>query len=254
MVTGPQTQCPALVHFDATHAAFTGIFSKEKLRLAACRLWPQHLGFAQECTGEAALFRSARPPEEARAVEPGMHCLVVCATTAPYWLIHALCYSHYPFRAQWMQPMGYSEAQVRQMVLLSVPSVPQLVTVVWSLSFTVLLACCVAHSKAIGWIIVHTRQRGAIRGPRPVFSLRFPPLGGNGRDHLYLASPIDLIGIHGPSTLIASLVAGAILGACRKGRILPALDCVQPSAKLPICEIRGGSISPLRRNPMPSGV
>lgn len=170
MVTCPQTQCPALVHFDATHAAFTGIFSKEKLRLAACTLWPQHLGCAQECTGEAALFRSARPPEEARAVEPGMHCLVVCATTAAYWLINALCYSHYPFRAQWMQPMGYSEAQVRQMVLLSVP---QLVTVVWSLSFTVLL----------GWIIVHTRQRGAIRGPRPVFSLRFPLLGGNGRDH-----------------------------------------------------------------------
>lgn len=71
---------------------------------------------------------------------------------------------------------------------------------------------------------------------------------------LYLGSPIDLIGIHGPSTLIASRVAGAILGACRKGRLLRALDCVQPSAKLPICEIPGGSISPLRRNPMPFGV
>jgi len=211
MVTCPQTHGPALVRFDSTHAAFTGIFSKEKLRLAACTLWPQHLGCAQECMGEAALFRSPRPPQEARAVEPGMHYLAVFAATAAYWLIHAFWYSHYLFRARWIELMGYSEAQVRQMVLLSVP---QLVTVVWSLSFTVLL----------GWIILRTGQRGAIRGGQTGFLAWIPVWVGMVAIILYLRLPIDLIWIHGPSTLIASLVAGAILGAWSKGRILRALD------------------------------
>ena len=169
-VTCRQTHCPALVHFDATHAAFTGIFSKEKLRLAACTLWPQHLGCAQQCMGEAARFRSARPPEEARAVEPGMHCLTVSAATAAYWRIHALWYSHYPFRAQWMQLMGYSEAQVRQMVLLSVP---QLVTVVWSLSF---------YGPAWPDHRAHPPARSHKRCPDR-FSRLVSHLGGNGRDH-----------------------------------------------------------------------
>ena len=44
MVTCPQTQAPALVRLDAFHAACTGMFTTEKLRLANCTLWPQHLG------------------------------------------------------------------------------------------------------------------------------------------------------------------------------------------------------------------
>jgi hypothetical protein len=60
MVTCLQTHGAALVRFDATHAAFTGIFSKEMLRLAASTLWPQHLGCGQECMGGDARFRGHR--------------------------------------------------------------------------------------------------------------------------------------------------------------------------------------------------
>jgi hypothetical protein len=142
-----------------------------------------------------------------------MHYLAPFAATAAYCLIHAFWYSHYLLRAHWIELMGHPEAQVRQRVLLAVP---QLVTVAWSLSFTAQLAgsSCTPASP----------EPYAVS--RPVFSLEFPSGWEGSRSSLYLGLPIDLIWIHGPSTLIASLVAGAILGAWSKGRILRALDCV----------------------------
>ena len=167
MVTCPQTHCPALVDFDATHAAFTGIFSKEKLRLAAYTLWPQHLDVRR-----SARERPLCSVQRGRLRKP--------AQSAAYWLIHAFWYSHYPFRAQWMQPMGYSEAQVRQMVVLSVP---QLVTVVSSLVYGPAWLDPRAHPPARS----HTRAQTG-------FLAWFPNLRvGMVAIILYLGLPIDLI-------------------------------------------------------------
>jgi hypothetical protein len=142
---------------------------------------------------------------------------------------------NYPFRAQRMQLMGYSEAQVRQMVLLSVP---QLVTVVWSLSFTVLLGLDPG---------AHPPARSHKRCPDR-FSRWVSHLGGNGRDHpvpgLADRSDLDTRTFHPdrePGRRGQSWEPGVRAVSCR-----PSTACSQAQS-CPFVRSREGSISPLRR-------
>jgi hypothetical protein len=210
MVTCPQTQAPALVRLDAFHAACTGMFTTEKLRLASCTLWPQHIGCAQGCIPEAVAFESPLLHEEVLNPTRGIHTLSVGGAIAAYWLINAIWYSHYLFRSQWMQLMGFSEEQVRRMIL---QSVPQLATLLWSVCFTLALA----------WFIASNHRYGFWRGLEAGCIAWSPVLLGLVVAIVYRGLPADLIWIYGSSSLVSSMVAGAILGTWTKGRILHVL-------------------------------
>ena len=68
-VTCPQTHGPALVRFDALHAAVTGVFDREQLRLASCSLWPERMHCDQACIPDAAAFQWPVFREEAPAAQ-----------------------------------------------------------------------------------------------------------------------------------------------------------------------------------------
>lgn len=206
-VTCPQAHGPAVVQVDALHAAATGLIGGEKLRLAACSLWPKRAGCAQGCIGEAIALPLPREKAEAKA---GIYPLAVLASAAAYWLMCAFWYSHYLWRGVWMRLMGYSDLEVRRMVLLSRP---QLATVLWSVLFTMVLA----------WVIERTGRYGARKGAETGFLAWFPVWVGIVLMVVSRGLPIDLVFIHADITLMASVVAGLILGTWRRGRILGAL-------------------------------
>ena len=210
MVTCPQTHGQVLVRFDALHAAFTGMLATEKLRLASCTLWPERMGCAQGCIGEAATFQSPLLRQQAREAGVGIHYPAVLGAIAVYWLINAVWYSHYLFRTTWMHLMGYSEEQVWQMVLRSVP---QLATLAWSVFFTLVLAR----------IIERNDRHGVWRGMEAGFLAWTPMMLAIVATVVRLGLPSDLVWIYSSSTLISSVAAGAILGTWTKGRILRAL-------------------------------
>jgi hypothetical protein len=206
----PQTHAPALVRFDALRAAMTGVFDHERLRLAACSLWPERMHCDQACIPDAAAFQWPVFRERTWAEQTGIHFLAVLGAAAAYWLINAAWYSHYLFRSAWMQLMGYSEEQVREMILLSIP---QVFTAVWSLCF-----CCV-----LAWMITSYDRRGVVKGIEAGFLAWMPVLLAIVVVVVYRGLPTELVPIYASSTLIASLVAGAILGTWTRGRILHAL-------------------------------
>lgn len=209
-VVCPQTHGPALVRFDALHAAMTGVFSREHLRLASCSLWPERMHCDQACIPDAAAFQWPVFREKTVTAQTGVHFLAVLAAAAAYWLVNAAWYSHYLFRGAWMQLMGYSEEHVREMILLSIP---QVATAVWSLGF-----CCV-----LAWIITANDRRGFVKGIEVGFLGWMPVLLAIVVVVVYRGLPAALVPIYASSTLIASLVAGAILGTWTRGRILHAL-------------------------------
>ena len=209
-VTCPQTRGPALVRFDALHAAMTGVFDREHLRLASCSLWPERMHCDQACIPDAAAFQWPVFREKAVTAQTGIHLLAVLAAAAAYWLINAAWYSHYLFRSAWMQLMGYSEEHVREMILLSIP---QVATAIWSLCF-----CCV-----LAWIITANDRRGLVKGIEAGFLAWIPVLLAIVAVVVYRELPAELVPIYACSTLLGSVVAGGILGTWTRGRILHAL-------------------------------
>ena len=53
----PETGLTAEVEIDARHAALTAVPGPAEVRVAACSLWPEREGCAQQCLDEAG-FRS----------------------------------------------------------------------------------------------------------------------------------------------------------------------------------------------------
>jgi len=214
VVNCPQTHGSASVRLDAMHAATTGLMGAARLRLASCSLWPERAGCAQECIGQAAAVSGVPPFPWARTVSKtwfGIYPPAVLAATAAYWLIAATWYSHFLFRARWMDLMGYSDPQVRAMVQASQP---QLATLVWSLFFTLSLAV----------LVDRTGRYGAWKGATTGLMLWAPVWVGLVAVTVYQGWPVGLLVLHAGCTLIASLAAGAILGAWTPGRIVRALD------------------------------
>jgi hypothetical protein len=212
MVSCPQTHGPAAVRIDALHAAHTGLWGTEKLRLAACSLWPERLGCDQACLSQAVALPIQRPQEKPAAqIATGIYYLAVLAGAAAYWLVCAFWYSHFLFRGTWMRLMGYSDPQVRNMIELSQP---QLATALWSLLFTLVVAR----------VIARTDRHGLRKGAETGMLAWFPVWVAIVVTVVYRGLPIDLVWIHGDATLIASILSGMILGTWTKGRILRALD------------------------------
>ena len=209
-VTCPQTHGPAAVRIDALHAAVTAVFDREKLRLSSCSLWPERMGCDQACIREAALIEWPRITKKSAAVGSEVHYLAVLAAAAAYWLIHAVWYSHYFFRSAWMDLMGYSEEHVQQMILLLQP---QMATLIWGLCFSYVLAWIMARNRRHGFL--QGLEAGLLAWPVVLLAIVITVV--------YQGLPAELTLIYGSSTLIGSLVVGAILGTWTRGRILHAL-------------------------------
>jgi hypothetical protein len=57
----PETQWPAAVAVDARRAAWTAAFSRPRLRVRSCTLWPRRAGCDQRCCDLPELREEEQP-------------------------------------------------------------------------------------------------------------------------------------------------------------------------------------------------
>ena len=220
LVACPENQQPSAVSIDARHAAETGLDGCPSLRLADCTRWPERANCGQACLSQA-LQAGPYPPGEAKArrrqvyqpfresptdmAEFGevevkrkqiYHLPIILAAFAA-WCLGAIWHSQYMFRTRWMDAVGLTQAQVKQMVgWLS----PHLLTA----------AVCLLFAYGVAWLLAVCHRKGVLQGVLMSVLLcgAVVVTGGYGIARL----PHGLLAIEAGYAVLATLTVGAIVG------------------------------------------
>jgi hypothetical protein len=149
-VTCPENQKPAVVGIDLRHAEATVMEGSPRLRLCDCTRWPERAECNQECLAQAV---EAEPYKEGevQAGRKQIYHLPVLLAAFVAWYVGAIWHSHYLFRAEWMQAVGLTQAQVKQMV--------------WWLSPHLLTAAvCLLFAYGVAWLLAVFHRKGMLQG------------------------------------------------------------------------------------------
>jgi len=195
-VTCPEDHRPAVVNIDLRHAAATATEASPRLRLCDCTRWPERSQCDQDCLAEAV---EAEPYKEGKvkAGRKQIYHLPVLLAAFVAWYVGAIWHSHYMFRAEWMQAVGLTQAQVKQ--------------IVWWLSPHLLTAAvCLLFAYGVAWLLAVSHRKGVLQGV-----LMAALLGGA----LIAASwfgiarlPHALFEIEAGYVALAAVTVGAIVG------------------------------------------
>ena len=149
-VTCPENHQPAVVNIDVRHAAATVMDGSPALRLCECTRWPERRECNQECLSQAVRAEPYKPGEVKAGKKPIYHLPVFLGAFAA-WYVGMLWHSHYLFRAQWMQAVGLTQAQVKQ--------------IVWWLSPHLLTAAvCLLFAYGVAWLLAVSHRKGVLQG------------------------------------------------------------------------------------------
>ena len=146
-VTCPEDHQPAVVNIDVHHAVSTSMDGPPEFRLCDCSRWPERHACDQACLVQALKADPYKEVERNPARKPIRHIPVLLAAFAA-WYVGMVWHSQYLFRARWLQDMGLTQADVKQMVWwLS----PHLLTAAICLLFAYGVACLLAlyHRKGV---------------------------------------------------------------------------------------------------------
>ncbi len=149
-VTCPENQKPAVVGIDLRHAEATVLEASTSLRLCDCTRWPERAECNQDCLAEAV---QAVPYKEVevKAGRKQIYHLPVLLAAFVAWYVGAIWHSHYMFRAEWMQAVGLTQAQVKQ--------------IVWWLSPHLLTAAvCLLFAYGVAWLLAVSHLKGVLQG------------------------------------------------------------------------------------------
>lgn len=149
-VTCPENQQPAVVNIDLRHAAATVMDGSPDVRLCDCSRWPERAQCNQECLSEAVVAEPYKTVQPTPGRKQIYHLPVLLAAFAA-WYLGMLWHSHYLFRAQWMQAVGLSQAQLKQ--------------IVWWLSPHLLSAAiCLLFAYGVAWLLALSHRKGVLQG------------------------------------------------------------------------------------------
>jgi hypothetical protein len=200
---GNRRQVP--VSFDALHAAVTGIHGRPDLRLADCTRWPERCKCDQACLPQAVRAEPYTLGEVNPQTKRIYHLPVLLAAFAA-WYLGAFWHSHYLFRARWMETVGLSAAQVKQLVL-------------WYSPHVLSVAICLLFAYGVAWLLAISNRRGIFHGILMslllwgAVTVATWPMAG--------ALPHDLLIIETGYTALAALLVGAIIGGLTGKLVLP---------------------------------
>src|SRR5579863_3368871 len=195
-VACPKDQKQAVAHIDGRYAAARVMDGSPHLRLADCTCWPERAQCNQECLPEA-LRAEPYKPGEAKSGRKQIYHLPVLLAAFVAWYVGMLWHSHYLFREQWIQAVGLTHAQVKQ--------------IVWWLSPHLLTAAiCLLFAYGVAWLLALSHRKGVLYGV-----LMSVLLGGaliatswSGIARL----PHDLFVLEAGYIVLAILVVGVTLG------------------------------------------
>ena len=195
-VACPEDQQSAVVSIDVRHVAATVMDGRPDLHLSHCTRWPERSKCNQECLSQAIQAEPYKPGEVKAGRKQIYHLPILLAAFAA-WYAGAIWHSHYMFREQWMQAVGLTHAQVKQ--------------IMWWLSPHLLTAAvCLLFAYGVAWLLAVSHRKGMLQGV-----LRSALLCG-----ALIASswygiaglPHDLFVIEAGYTVLATLTVGTIVG------------------------------------------
>ncbi|MGA8042817.1 MAG: DUF1761 domain-containing protein [Terracidiphilus sp.] len=196
LVACPENQQSAVVVMDARRAAETSIDGSPDVRLSECTRWPEHANCGRECMAEAVRAEPYKAGDVKAGRKQIYHLPVVLAAFAA-WYVGAIWHSHYLFRARWIEAVGLTQAQVKQ--------------IVWWLSPHLLSAAvCLLFAYGVAWLLAVSHRKGVLHGV--VMALL---LGGAlvATTWFGLARmPHELLVIEAGYAILATLTVGAIVG------------------------------------------
>lgn len=195
-VTCPENQKPAVVGIDLRHAEATVMEGSPRLRLCDCTRWPERAECNQECLAQAV---EAEPYKEGevQAGRKQIYHLPVLLAAFVAWYVGAIWHSHYLFRAEWMQAVGLTQAQVKQMV--------------WWLSPHLLTAAvCLLFAYGVAWLLAVFHRKGMLQGVLMSVLLCGALIAASW--YGIARMPHELFVIEAGYIVLATLTVGAIVG------------------------------------------
>lgn len=195
-VTCPENQQPAVVGIDVRHAAATVMDGSPDLRLSECTRWPERAECNQGCMAQAI---DAEPykPGEVKAGRKQIYHLPVLLAAFVAWYVGMIWHSHYMFRARWMQAVGLTQAEVKQ--------------IVWWLSPHLLTAAiCLLFAYGVAWLLAVSHRKGILQGVLMSVLLCGAVMAASWYGIARL--PHDLFAIEAGYIVLATLTVGAIVG------------------------------------------
>lgn len=192
----PEDRQPAVVVIDVRHAAATAMDGSPDLRLSECTRWPERSKCKQECLAQAIQAEPYKPGEVKAGRKQIYHLPVLLAASAA-WYIGMIWHSHYMFREQWVQAVGLTPAQVKQ--------------IVWWLSPHLLtLAVCLLFAYGVAWLLAVSHRKGVLQGVLMSTVLCGTVIVTSW--YAIVRLPHELFVIEVSYTILAALTVGAIVG------------------------------------------
>jgi hypothetical protein len=205
LVACPEDQQSAGVNIDARHAAETGMDGCPELRLSGCTRWPEHAHCEQGCLSQAVQAGSYAPPEGKARRKQIYHLPILLAAFAA-WCLGAIWHSQFLFRARWMEAVGLTHAQLKQMV--------------WWLSPHLLTAAvCLLFAYGVAWLLAICHRRGVLQGI--LMSVLLCGTVAAASWYGIASMPHDLLMIEAGYAILATLTTGAIVGGLCDKLALP---------------------------------
>ncbi len=192
----PENHQPAVVSIDARHAAATVVDGSPDLRLCDCSRWPERSQCNQACLSQA-LHAQPYKPGVVKAGKKQIYHLPILVATFAAWYVGVIWHSHYMFREQWIQAVGLTHAQVKQMVWWVSP---QLLTA----------AVCLLFAYGVAWLLAVSHRKGVLQGVLMSVLLCGAVIAMTGYGIARL--PHDLLVLEAGYTVLATLTVGAIVG------------------------------------------
>lgn len=196
VVSCPENQQAATVNIDARHAVATGIDGRPILRLCDCTRWPEHAQCDRACLSQAARSEPYSQGKWKPETKP-IHHLPILLGAFGAWYVGAIWHSQYVFRARWMEAVGLTQSEVKQ--------------IVWWLSPHLLtFAACLLFAYGVGWLLAVRHRKGVLQG-----LLMSVALGGGVLAASWYAIaelPRELIVMEVGYAALVTITVGAIVG------------------------------------------
>ena len=202
LVACPEDHHTATVSIDARHAAATGIHGHPDVRLCDCSRWPERAGCDRACLPQAL---AAEPYQPVRVGTKPIHHLPIVLAAFAAWCLGAVWHSQYLFRPQWMDALGLTRAQVKQMVW-------------WNSPHLLTMAVCLLFAYGVAWLLTVCHRRGLLQGVLMAVLLCGVVLAASSYGIAKL--PDALLDIEAGYVVLAALVMGAIVGGLQEKPVL----------------------------------
>jgi hypothetical protein len=205
LIACPENQEAAAVSIDARHAALTGIDGNPDLRLCDCTRWPERSNCDRACLSRVVETKPYTPGEVKERKKQIYHLPVLLAAFAA-WCLGAIWHSQYLFRARWMDAVGLTQAQVKQMVW-------------WISPHLLTAAICLLFAYGVAWLLAVGHRKGVLQGVLMSILLCGVVVATSWYGIARL--PHEVLVIETGYTLLVTVTVGAILGGLQNKLVMP---------------------------------